>query len=111
MHTPQPTTHRISADHVLLLLVTRKMPSLQTRWAAMSNGTATPACGNRCRGDAWRLKFNPMLSPMQRGRMHDVVQRTRRQDGLPEVRRTWGAGLKAMLAETTGAVLLKGGAQ
>ncbi|MDO9032879.1 MAG: hypothetical protein Q7V09_20825 [Hydrogenophaga sp.] len=37
--------------------------------------------------------------PMSRGHVAELIERTRLLHGLPEVRKTWGAGLRALLAE------------
>jgi hypothetical protein len=103
----QPTTHRIDPADLRLALSAHCSRGTPGRFAAMSNSVASPSCANRLRGDRWTLKVQPMLSPLMRGRMLEVVERTRLHHGLPEVRRTWGAGLRAMLAETRGAVMLK----
>lgn len=39
------------------------------------------------------------FSPMHQGDMQRVLARVRCEHGLPEVKRTWGAGLRAMRAE------------
>jgi hypothetical protein len=101
-----PTTHRINPDHLRLVLqVTAHSPTAQCRWAAMTATVASPACADRARGHDWRLTLNPMCTPLMRGRMQSVVERTRLHHGLPEVRRTWGTGLRAMLAETQSGML------
>lgn len=41
----------------------------------------------------------PRVQPMQRGHIASVIYFTRQRRGLSEVRRTWGAGLRALLAE------------
>lgn len=37
--------------------------------------------------------------PLMRGHIGRLIERTRRQHGLAEVRRTWRTGLRALLAE------------
>lgn len=63
----------------------------------MSEHVDTQDCDQR-RGP-WRFAMPPMLTPMKRGRIDRTVQRTRLFHGLAEVRKTWHAGLRAMLAE------------
>ena len=96
----------IKAEHVLLALVARKIATQQVargeagaRWAAMSNGASTQACDRR-RG-TYRLPTPPLMVPMHHGELAHVVERTRLTYGLAEVRRTWGCGLRAMLAEAS----------
>lgn len=53
-------------------------------------------------------KFKSIVTPLDRGHMAEVVMRTRWQHGLAEVRKTWGVGIKALLAEPR--FVLNGGA-
>lgn len=39
------------------------------------------------------------VAPLDRGHMAAVITRTRLLHGLPEVRRTWGASLRTLMAE------------
>ena len=48
------------------------------------------------------------VTPLDRGHMADLVLRTRVFHGLAEVRKTWGVGIKALLAEPR--YVLNGGA-
>jgi len=48
------------------------------------------------------------VMPMQRGHIAKLIERTRNCQGLPEVRKTWGAGLRTLLAEPR--YVLNGGA-
>lgn len=96
------TTHRINAEHVLLTLVARKALKSR-RWAAMSDGAHTNSCGRR--SGHYAVKHPPLMVPMTRGNMNNVVEHVRLMRGLPEVRKTWGAGYRAMLQETAGFVL------
>ena len=96
----------IKAEHVLLALVARKIGHFQmdngrpaSRWAAMSNGVNTQDCDRR-RG-AWRLNCPPLMLPMNHGSLTHAIDRTRLVGGLPEVRRTWGCGLRAIQAEVS----------
>lgn len=104
----------IKAEHVLLALVARKIAARQiasgergARWAAMSNGVSTQSCDRRRR--AYRLPCPPLMQPMHRGNLAEVVERTRLVGGLPEVRRTWGLGLRAMQAEVANCCMPAGG--
>lgn len=52
------------------------------------------------REQAQRLgHYRAHVAPMARGHMAALITRTRLLHGLPEVRRTWGAGLRTLLAE------------
>ena len=67
-----------------------------------------PLSGATCRSSAYRRNapqrtFTPMhLCGMWRGDLDRLVERVRLEHGLPEVRRTWGKGLRAMQAECKG---------
>lgn len=39
------------------------------------------------------------VSPMDRGHIAALIERVRWQRGLPEIRKTWGTGIRALLAE------------
>lgn len=47
------------------------------------------------------------FSPMHTGDMDKVLERTRREHGLQEVRRTWGAGYRALQAEFGGSTIMR----
>lgn len=40
-----------------------------------------------------------MCQPMDRGHIATLIERVRWQRGLPEIRKTWGTGIRALLAE------------
>ena len=114
--TASASVRIIKAEHVLLALVSRKIAARQVadgqrglRWAAMSNGHYTPSC--RPHVARFCHPRPPLLQPMERGNLRELVERTRWLRGLDEVRRTWGCGLRAMLAEAEQYTLLaqKGG--
>lgn len=79
--------------------------------------TAAPVlaleCGRSGSRPSWRAECKRLglgsvhTTPLQRGHIQDLVQRVRLHHGLAEVRRTWGCGLKEMLAEP--AHMLNGG--
>lgn len=90
----------ILADHVQLAIVARKANN-RCRWAAMSSGRwTTRACSARgaSRHDTV-LNLAPMLCPMHRGNVARAIERQRLLQGLPSIRKTFGAGYKALLAE------------
>lgn len=45
------------------------------------------------------------FGPMSRGNLDRTLERVRCEHGLPEVRRTWSAGLRAMKAELADGML------
>lgn len=92
------TTHTIRADHVQLCLVVRKTPTAR-RWAAVSQGTATPACQDRKRGASWTFAIAPSCGPVYAGRLAALLTRVRLHFGRQEVQRTWGAGMRSLQAE------------
>lgn len=97
----------ISAEHVLLVLVTlraRRINPTLARFAAISNGANST---NRCTlrdarsttpHSCWRVP--PAMTPLLPSVRQSLIERVRvRPDGLREIRRTWGIGYKAMLDE------------
>jgi len=95
-------TRTISADHLQLSLVAMRLKHSRTRWAAMSNGVTTQFCDRR--GHHYQLPHPPLMQPMDSGRMATVLHRVR-MHGLPEVKRTFGTGLRAMQAELSTSIL------
>lgn len=54
----------------------------------------------RMRQEAQRFGISRCeVSPLYRGHIADLIMRTRLAHGLAEVRKTWGTGLRALLAE------------
>lgn len=50
--------------------------------------------------DAIKMGKSPVrVSPMDRGHIATLIERVRWQRGLPEIRKTWGTGIRALLAE------------
>jgi hypothetical protein len=97
----QPT---INAELLALVLVARKArPS--ARWAAMSTGADTAMCKQRHGVRSYLLRKPSLLSPMDRGHMLRVVDRTRYTHGLAEVRATWGCGLRGLRAEVASHIM------
>lgn len=103
------TEKHIDLEHLKLVLFCRRLKTLEgKRYAAMSEGhdvMLADACPQRPYSDFLksRLKTPPMFMPMQRTSVPaKLVERVRMVHGLPEVKRTWGVGYKAMLAETAG---------
>lgn len=62
----------------------------------------------RCEDVQRHGKFKSIVTPLDRGHIGGLIERTRWQHGLAEVRKTWGVGIKALLAEPR--FVLKGGA-
>lgn len=96
------TTHVINAEHLLLALVARRVKP-DTRWAAMSDYYWAPhSCRTRFGREPARLvHFRPLMSPMQRGRLHEAIKRQRLTQGLPSIEKTYGIRLRSLLAEPT----------
>lgn len=82
--------------------------------AAVTTGTmievdCSTAGRLRLRDDAIRLgKSRVTVTPLDRGHLARLIERTRWQHGLNEVRKTWGVGIKTLLAEPR--YVLNGGA-
>lgn len=89
----------IKAEHVLLMLVARRA-NPACGWAAMANHEWTPReCRRSDFGPTTVHARPPALTPMQRGGLHRAIRRQRLAEGLPSIRKTFGAGLRAVLAE------------
>ena len=99
----------ISAEHLRLALVARRhdLGTGGTRWAAMSNGVRDQGCRWLYAGSGYRLPHAPLLSPMDRGHITRVIDRVRSQ-GRDEVRRTFGCGIRALMASVPSSVLKVG---
>lgn len=76
------------------------------RFAAFSQ---YPDLNIGCRERGWGRDPYPHLpmhfGPMSKGDMERLVARVRCERGLPEVRRTWNTGLRALQAELADGVL------
>jgi len=66
-----------------------------------------PTCRDRRRGSQPRRAMRQHFTPMHTGDMDLVLQRTRLHHGLAEVRRTWGAGLRALQAEFNASTVMR----
>jgi hypothetical protein len=102
--------HTISADHLAAVLAAHKLRRYSAgQTCQLCALTAAPLVSVDCHEGRKPLAVphRALVSPMQRGRIHSLYTRTRLQHGLAEVRRTWGAGLRALLAEP--AHVLNGG--
>lgn len=100
-------TRYIKAEHLQLVLFTRRLhqaigKTQATRWAAVSNGhnSLGSGCPRRPHSPDMqrRLQHPPMLLHISTVR-EQLVRRVRLTYGLTEIRKTWGVGYKAMLAE------------
>jgi hypothetical protein len=71
--------------------------------------TQNPLLNISCLDASRGMRPHPVLrsnfSPMHSGDMWQVLERTRYEHGLAEVRRTWGAGPRAMRAEFSNGVM------
>lgn len=100
--TPSITT--IDASQVQLMLFARKIAKRQAdgcRWAVMGEHVeVTRSCRTRYQAAPSVLRHRSLLTPMNRGCLDNAIERMRLTQGLPAIRRTFGCGLKAVLAET-----------
>jgi len=94
-------------DALMLAVVRKKAAHSQVaRFAAYTN--VQPLTGVTCSSPAYRRRgpqrdLGPMhICGMWRGDLDRLVTRVRLEHGLPEVRRTWGTGLRAMQIECNG---------
>lgn len=101
----------IDAGHLELAYQCQRAQALgvigmSTRYAAMSNGLAhvrrcdTHGCQSTT---SWRLP--PLFVPMDRGNLTAVIDRVRVADGRDGVRKVFGVGIRALLAEVSGYIL------
>jgi hypothetical protein len=95
-------------DLELVLRTARMRKSTNWRTCLMAVTTAAPilefdcSSRNRLRGieGAQRIGLcGCSAGPMRRGHVVELIERTRLLHGLPEVRKTWGAGLRALKEE------------
>jgi hypothetical protein len=102
-------TRFIEAEHLQLVLVTMRMrrnnPEI-ARFCALSNGATWQRCERRwlpreeSKANVW--VHRPLMVPMIQSVTPKLVERVRLNHGLPEVKRTWGLGYKALLSELKG---------
>lgn len=101
---------RIDLKNVELLLldraIARALPGHQpVRWAALSAHMRTGDCEQRDT-PVWRFRSPSLFMPLDAGYLHRLVERVRSQyRGLDEVRRIWGKGYRAMVADTKSPVV------
>lgn len=95
----------IDAGYLQLALVARRA-NPTCRWAVYSDCILST---RNCQREASRFdKFLPgisLLAPMHRGELARAIERMRLFEGLPAIRKTFGIGLRAILAETKRCVL------
>lgn len=104
-----PHQRRIDAEHVQLTLSIAKGRSLGLLdvgpWCALSNGATPYACRERLIEEPdsrTRWTHRPLALPMLTCITPSMVNRVRTHYGLDEVRKTWGIGYRALLAELKG---------
>lgn len=102
--------HHIPAELVLLCIVARKA-NPRCRLAAVTGYTWSPSCSTRFGGNPPRPRFPPLLTPMQRGYLHRAIERQRLTQGLASIRKTFGVGLRAVLAEPAYVVPVEGASE
>lgn len=77
------------------------------RFAAYSNYPAVNiSCAQALRGHKPYRLTPSHVGPMYRGELGAVLERVRRRHGLAGVRKTWGAGMRALSAEFAEVVML-----
>lgn len=100
----QAKPHHIKLEHVQLVRVLRKA-NPRPRWSAVSE---TGNYLNQCVSYRWgegpsKNKHPPLALPLHRCSIPEsLVERIRITRGAAEVKRTFGVGYKAMLAEIRG---------
>lgn len=94
-------------DALMFAIVRQKATGARvSRFAAYT--AIQPLAGVTCASPAYRRNTpqrsleSAHLHGMWRGDLDRLVQRQRLEHGLPEVRRIWGAGLRALQAECKG---------
>jgi len=119
-HTPAAGsgTNTVKLSDLQLVLAVAKLRRYNKgRTCLMAVTTAAPIlevdCSSRnrlrSREDAQRIGLARCnTGPMHRGHVTELIERTRTLHGLPEVRKTWGAGLRVLKAEPRH--ILNGGA-
>lgn len=103
--------HHIRAQHLADVLALRKANPAAS-WHAISNSTEAGDCGHSFRSSYQYLRYleieptplRPTISCLAHGYLHRVVKRTLLLRGPKEVKRTWGVGFKALMAEISGKV-------
>lgn len=114
MHTTQaattpatPAPRRILAKHLALALVTARMGLSSPHLARFAATTGHPNYFGSCRprmpwqapGPHAHLDHDtPAFLLMHTGDIAEVIERTRRNHGRDEVRRTWGLGIRQLRA-------------
>lgn len=102
-------THHIQADHVALLLALRKA-NPHARWCALSNGFDAGDCGGSWRHSHLHRTYlelpphalRPRISSLWHGDLGRTIKKVQLFGGSKEMRRTWGVGFKALMAEISG---------
>ena len=107
-----PTQAQIRADDLRLVLTAAKLrratngrtPALcllsPSPWLHVDCASSSEHTRPGLIATAKRLGASPLhAQPMMRGHIGRLIERTRRVHGLHEIKRTWGTGLRALLAE------------
>lgn len=110
-HAAQRPPH-IRAQHLADVLALRKA-NPAAKWYAVSNGIEAGDCGHSWRNSYTYLRYleieplplTPFVSSLHHGcHLGRVVKKTLLLRGPKEVKRTWGVGFKALMAEISGKV-------
>ena len=87
----------IDASALSLVLATRKIGTVASRWCVMSAHVVTQPC--RPGRTTYRLPMRSMAQPMSRGDLFRVIDREA-ACGARQVRATFGTGVRALRAES-----------
>lgn len=110
-HPTRDHAHTIPATAVELCAAAARLRRYNSgRSCALAALTPAPVLPLEChsglsKSDAWRDDVRAHgvrtcnTGPLQRGRISYLYEQVRLRHGLPEVRATWGAGIRALRAE------------
>ena len=104
-----PATIKLS-DPSLVLTFAKLRASNGGKTCLLAATTPAPMLASECRprraprpvtpAEQARMSMQTVfVGPMQRGRIANVIERTKWMHGLPEVRATWGTPARTLLAE------------
>lgn len=93
------STHVINPEHVLLAIVLKKA-KVPTQFEAVSNGFHTYPCSSRKPIEPYCRPHRPLLIPiLPCTTSQKLLDSVRFSYGAPEVKRVWGIGYRALMAE------------
>lgn len=93
------STHVINPEHVLLAIVLKKAKH-KTPFAAVSNGYHTYPCSHRKPMEPYCIPHRPLFVPiLPCTTSQKLLDSVRFSYGAKEVKRVWGLGYRALMAE------------